>query len=457
MSRRRKVLISFSVVLGLLLAGVIGVYWWQRPLLLTGTGYAAHNACAVELVAGRDDAEDDLPPNPLVPVLRTSDGGKEGSGNGDDADPGSVRGSILGLWSRQRAWFTEGFGCTLADERPDLPAPTAITTSNPYADAPSPAAPTATVEAALAQAFGDDLPAGDQDDLGTRAVVVLKDGEVVAERYADGFTADTPQLGWSMTKSVTDLMVGRLVHAGEVGLDDDHLRREWDDERADITIEQLLQMTSGLAWDETYDLGTPITRMLYLEDDMGDYVASQELAHEPGTHLQYSSGSTTLLCDILAERTQLSANLPRDLIFAPLGLRSAVLEPDAAGTPVCSSYLWASARDWAAIGQFALQDGVWDGQRLLPEGWLADSSTAVDVESEEEDPYGRGWWPNEAPDGTLVEDGLPADAYFALGHDGQAIVVVPSEQLVMVRLGFTPEREDDRVLTTAASLVAALD
>src|SRR5690606_2248968 len=130
------------------------------------------------------------------------------------------------------------------------------------------------------------------------------------------------------------LLTGVLVKQGVVSLDDDGLRSEWTDGRADITIEHLLRMTSGLEWDETYDLGTPITRMLYLEPDMGDYVASLPLAHAPGTVQQYSSGSTTLLCDVLTERTGIGADLPRRELLGPLGLSSAVFEPDASGTPV---------------------------------------------------------------------------------------------------------------------------
>ena len=159
---------------------------------------------------------------------------------------------------------------------------------------------------------------------------------------------------------------------------------------------------------------------------------------------------------MLAARTGLGANLPRDLLFAPLGLRSAVLEPDGVGTPVCSSYLWATPRDWAAVGQFALDDGVWDGRRLLPSGWMAASTTAVAVESGEPAPYAAGWWPNRGADGALVEPGLPADAYFAEGHDGQWLVVVPSRRLVVVRLGFTPTRADSRGLSTAVQVLRAL-
>lgn len=441
------------VLLGLVLlvvVALVGGYWYARPLLLTGTGYAAHNACAVEQVAGRDDPDADLPPNPLVPFLRSSTGSSEGAP--------SVTGSLLGVLAKQTAHHTDGYGCTLADEAPDLPEPTAISPGG-FAALPSTReVPPAGVRDAVGRAFGDDLSEADRDELGTRAVVVVHRGRVVTERYADGFTADTPQLGWSMTKSVTNLLVGRLVADGEVAIDDAGLRPEWTDERADITIDQLMRMTGGLAWDETYDLGTPITRMLYLEPDMGAYVASQDAAHEPGTYQQYSSGSTTLLCAILGERTGDGADLPRSRLFAPLGLSSAVIEPDAVGTPVCSSYMWATPRDWAAVGQFALVDGVVDGERLLPEGWMAASTTAADVETTEEDePYAAGWWVNQAADGSLFDETLPEDTYFAQGHDGQWIAVVPSADLVVVRLGFTPDTElDDRVRPLVADLVDEL-
>jgi CubicO group peptidase (beta-lactamase class C family) len=438
--RLRRVLVA---ILALVVIALVAGYWYERPLLRTGTGYAAHNACAVERVAGRTDPEDDLPPNPLVPYLRAKR-------LDDDGD----RATLLGLLAGQRAWHTEGFGCTLADERPDLGTATPVEPgANPFTDVATPTM-TPEVEAAVAAAFGDDLSAADRRRMGTRAVLAVQDGRLVAERYADGFDATTPQLGWSMTKSVTNLLVGRLVQQGTVALDDDHLRPEWTDERADITVEELLRMTSGLAWDETYDLGTPITQMLYAEPDMGGYVASQEAAHTPGTYQQYSSGSTTLLCAILTDRTGVGADLPRQQLFAPLGLESAVLEPDATGTPVCSSYLWATPRDWAAVGQFALQDGEWNGERLLPDGWMELSTTAVDVETEE-DGYGAGWWVNARPDGSLVEPSLPADAYFAEGHDGQWIVVVPSADLVVVRLGFSPEVDDVKVVDLAADLLDA--
>ncbi|MFL6061862.1 MAG: serine hydrolase domain-containing protein [Marmoricola sp.] len=442
MRRSRKVILGVVVVV---LVVVVGGYFYERPLLLTGTGYAAHNACALDAIAHRDDAGDDLPSNPLVPLLRTS---TEDSG---------ARASILGVLARKRAWSTPGYGCTLAEHRPDLPPATTVTSAgNPYTSAPVATDVPASVGSALDRAFGDDLPSKARKDLGTRGVVVLKDGRLVAERYAHGFTASTPQLGWSMTKSLTNLLVGRLVAQHQVSLEDDHLRPEWKDARSRITIRQLLQMTSGLHWDETYSLGTPITRMLYLEPDMARYVAAQKLDHASGTYLQYSSGSTTLLCSILAKGRG-GADFPRRELFAPLGLSSFVLEPDASGTPVCSSYGWATPRDWAALGQFALDDGHWAGKHLLPIGWMADSTKAVAVKKSEEKGYASGWWSNTQADGSLVEKDLPGDTYFAEGHDGQWIVVVPSHHLVVARLGFTPDTgTDDRVVRLTADLLTAL-
>lgn len=423
-NRRRRWWKVLSVAVAVVLAVVVGAYWYARPLLLTGTGYAAHNHCAVVHVAKRVDPTRDLPPNPLVPYLRTS-----------QSDEGATS-AVLGLLSRQRAWHTEGFGCTLADRRPELGAPLPeITRPHPFTHAPTPL-PDAAVTAAVDRAFGDHLPDAESDALGTRAIVVVKDGQIIAERYADGFGPDTRQLGWSMSKSVTNLLAGRLVAEGRLALDDDHLRPEWTDARSNITVADLLRMTSGLAWDETYDLGTPITRMLYLEPDMAAYAASQPLAHAAGTYQEYSSGSTNILCAVMREKSGLGVSMAHDLLFNELGLTSTVWEPDGVGTPVCSSYLWATPRDWAAIGQFALDEGRWRGRELLPPGWMAESTTVLPSAGTAEG-YGAGWSANRLPDGSLRDRRVPAETYWAAGHDGQRLYIVPSAGLVVVRLGFT--------------------
>lgn len=442
--RRRRWPRVLAVIVVLVLAAAIGGYWYERPLLRTGTGYAAHNACALTFIAQRTSPETDLPPNPLVPYLSTE----------VDEAAKAASTSIKGLLAGQEANYAPATGCTVGGApvvATPGPEPAAFGT-NPLSNAV--AVPDADVDALIAAAFGDELPVAERERLGTRAVVVVRDGQIIGERYADGFTKDTPQLGWSMTKSVTNLLAGRLVHEGIVELTDDRLRPEWTDGRSAITVDQLLRMTSGLAWDETYSLGTPITQMLYGETDMAGYVASQESAHAPGSHQQYSSGSTTLLCSVLGAKAKASTNLLPAQLFAPLGLRSAIAETDGVGNPVCSSYLWATPRDWAALGQFALDDGVWDGRRLLPEGWMKESTTVAPVTTTEEKGYASSWWVNTDADGSLVAPTLPGDAFWMQGHDGQRVFVVPSKRLVVVRLGFSPDYsgQDPGIVPLVAAL-----
>ncbi len=437
-------------LLVLVLGGAVYGYVHYQPLLRTGTGYAAHNTCAVTLLAGRDDPDTDLPPNPLVPYL---------TGYVNQAGR-SAASAVLWVLAKQHAYYTPGYGCTVADERPALGRASKVGNDpNPFSDAPAPEM-TPEMTAAIAKAFGDDLSASRREALGTRAVVVIRGGELVGERYAAGFDSSTPQLGWSMSKSVANLLVGRYAAERDIDLDTDHLRPEWTDGRADITLDQLMRMTSGLRWDETYSLGTPITEMLYEQPDMAAFAAGQPLAHAPGTYQQYSSGSTNILCQWLTGLADVpDTDFPRSKLFAPLGLSSAVWEPDASGTPVCSSYLWATPRDWATIGQFALQNGVWADERLLPKDWMKTSTTATVVERSEEQGYAAGWWVNKQADGTLVDPELPDDAYWASGHDGQRLYVVPSSDLVVVRLGFTPELPSDEWRTDrlVADLVALGD
>lgn len=200
--------------------------------------------------------------------------------------------------------------------------------------------------------------------------------------------------------------------------------------------------------------------MLYEQPDMAAFAASQPLAHPPGTYQYYSSGDTNILCNWLTGLADVpDTDFPRTALFAPLGLSSAVWEPDAAGTPVCSSYLWATPRDYATIGQFALRDGEWGDEQLLPEDWMERSTTATEVAQSEEEGYAAGWWVNQKADGSLVDGDLPDDAYWASGHDGQRMYVVPSSRLVVVRMGFTPELDSSQWRTDrlVADLVAIGD
>jgi CubicO group peptidase (beta-lactamase class C family) len=430
-SRRRKVLLGAVVVVALLVAGIA---WYLGPIAPIATGYAAKTVCSGTFVAGRsvEDVQGDLPANPLVPLLRVQ----------QDVSEGIVRVSLLGRWP-STAYASPGAGCTLADERPDLLGAVPVLDPLP-SDEPWPVGEGAAelpddvaadeLEAAIELAFLEDDPEGRERN--TRAVVVVKDGQLIAERYGDGFDADTPLLGWSMAKSVANAIVGRLVAAGQLALDDDQLLDAWAaDERADITVEHLLQMTDGLAFDEVYDPGTDATQMLFVPRDTGAFAAAKPLEAPPGTRWSYSSGTTNILCDVAHQASGLGPELAHELVFAPLGMTSAVMEPDASGGLVCSSFLYATARDWARFGQWFLQDGEWDGEQLLPDGWVERSTIPVPLETE--NPYGAQWWLNEGPDGELRMPAVPADAFWASGNEGQQVVVVPSEGLVVVRLGFS--------------------
>ena len=431
MTRGRWVLLGLGVLAAALLGGVL---WYLGPIAPIATGYAAKSTCSAHVVSERAlaDAQGDLPPNPLVPLLRLS----------ADPDEGQVTASLLGAWSTT-AYATEGLGCTLAEEDPGF-APLAVgaheRSDAPWPDGDGPPRVPAEVdeqalEAAIDAAFVEDDPDGGARN--TRAVVVAKDGELIAERYGPGFGAETRLLGWSMTKSVANAMIGRLVGAGTLDLDDNRLRPEWaDDERAGITLEHLLTMTSGLAFDEVYDPDTDATRMLFAPGNAAAYAAEQPLLHEPGTVWNYSSGTTNLLCDLAHETSGTGPELARELVFDPLGMSSAVMEPDAGGSLVCSSFMYATARDWARFGQWFLQDGAWDGERLLPEGWVEWSTTPVEPASR---PYGAQWWLNVGADGSARMPSVPDDAFWASGHEGQQVVVVPSEDLVLVRLGLSGE------------------
>jgi CubicO group peptidase (beta-lactamase class C family) len=432
-SRRRKVLLGLVAVVAVL-AGAIA--WYLGPIAPIATGYAAKTACSAVFVADRslEDGLGDLPGNPLVPLLRTR----------LDEPEGTVRTSLLGLWP-STAYASEGLGCTLAEARPGFRAPTRIEGGDadapwPEGEGPAEAPDGVDVEAlelAIDTAFTEDDEQGRRRN--TRAVVVVHGGQLVAERYGDGFDVDTPLLGWSMGKSMANAIVGRLVAAGQLDLEDRDLREGWaGDERAEITVEQLLTMTSGLAFEEVYDPDTDATRMLFRPQDTAAYAAELPLEAEPGTRWSYASGTTNILCDVAQEASGLGVELAHELLFAPLGMASAVIEPDASGGLVCSSFPYATARDWARFGQLYLQDGEWDGERLLPEGWVEASFQAVEI-ADPDTPYGAHWWLNEGPEGQLRMAAVPADAAWASGNEGQQVVVVPSEDLVVVRLGFSGE------------------
>jgi CubicO group peptidase (beta-lactamase class C family) len=301
------------------------------------------------------------------------------------------------------------------------------------------------VKAALDEAFTEP---GAIPSRRTRAVVVVQHGRVVAERYAPGYNADSPLPGWSMTKSVVNALVGVLVREGRLALDEPLRVPEWataGDLRGGITLRQALQMSSGLQFTETY--GNPLGDVLWMLFGTGDaarFAASKSLAAPPGTQWSYASGTTNIIARALRHAVGGGDEdywlFPRRALFEPLGMASAVLEPDAAGDFVGSSFMLATARDWARFGTLYLQDGIWGDKRVLPEGWVRFS--AAPAPAAPDGVYAAHFWRRlgrdaYAPSG---EEGLPPDAYHAIGHEGQIITIIPSHRLVVVRLGLAVGR-----------------
>jgi CubicO group peptidase (beta-lactamase class C family)/uncharacterized membrane protein YkvA (DUF1232 family) len=403
--------------------------WYAWRVAHVATGFAAKTVCSGVFVSGRTPeavlAEDIAAyRNPaLVPV-----------GVEVDRAGGVVTAHFLGLAARQ-AVHREGLGCTLAIGKSVEELKAAAPRLPPIERSPEldRAPPDSRLEAALDEAFADPDPATPRR---TRAVVILHRGRIAAERYAAGFSADTPLPGWSMAKSVTGALAGVLVARGLWRLDAPVAVPEWrtpGDPRAAITLADLLGMRSGLAFGESYgDPLSDVNVMLWATGDTGAFAAAKPLAHAPGSRWAYASGTTNVLARAMREELGAEhAAFPRRALFGPAGMASAVLEPDASGTFVGSSFLYATARDWARLGLLFLGDGVRAGERILPAGWARLAATPAVPGSR----FGAHWWLRLKRPGGAAPLALPADAFHAGGHAGQNLTVVPSRALVIVRLG----------------------
>lgn len=300
------------------------------------------------------------------------------------------------------------------------------------------------LDAAVTRAFEEQNMDGYPD---TRAILVVQHGEILAERYAQGFDRDTRLLGWSATKAVTAALIGLLVDDGVLQLDSPAPVPEWQgagDPRGAITLRQLLTMTSGLTFKEDYAPGSDSLKMLFEAKDMGSYAASRPLQHAPGTTWNYASGTTNILSGIVYRATGGTlagvTRFARKRLFEPAGMHSALIEADEAGVPVGSSYGYATARDWARFGQLFLDRGVAGGKQILSGEWVDFVRTPTPAAPRPL--YGGQFLLNrgdESGERKRVYGALPSDTYIASGHNGQMVLIIPSLDAVVVRLGWTPE------------------
>lgn len=433
----RRILVGLLGLVVLAIVGLAGFLFVSPPLLLrVADGYAAKIICSNVFLANRDAnavLADDVqaPGNPILKTILA---------NVDTAN-GVVTTRILGLFATGTAVYRPGLGCADVPDG-DVAKAKAVAIDAPTitplpADAIWPAGEAVGAANDKVQALlGDAGLTGP----GMRAVVVVKDGAIVAETYAPGFDAKTPLIGWSMSKTVNAILAGTVVGAGKLALTDTGLFPQWaNDDRKTISFANMAAMTPGLDYVEDYGDVTDTTRMLYLEPDMAGFVAAKPLKDKPGTVFNYSTGTAMLISRLWMDRigdAKTALSYPRTALFAPLGMNSAVFEADEAGTIGGGSYLYATGRDWARIGQFLLQDGVWNGQRLLPEGFVALMHTSNGLDGGYSQMQSWVMGPHESDD--HVDAGLPKDAFWLRGHDGQTVTVIPSKGLVVVRMGLTP-------------------
>lgn len=463
MTRRKIVLLATTAIACAALA--LGAAR-ARDVPKVATGFVADILCSETFVSGLDtsrnfaETTDAMPGTGLITWAMDYQ---------VDRARKDVTVTLFGI-GRSHAVYREGLGCTLEHGEPlaDVAPPPDDRQPALLPEIAGPAIVSPQSEglaAALDRAF---MEPAQPPYRRTRAVVVMKSGRIVAERYADGIGPETPLLGFSMTKSVISALTGILVRQGKLKLDGPAPVAAWknpDDPRHAITVDQLLRHTAGLALGSSLQasLGSafePVNRMKFVEDDMATYAASMPLATAPGTVWNYHDGNTILLAHLIRAGGGSPADalrFARRELFAPLGMRHVTLQLDGAGTIEGSSEMLASARDWARFGQLYLNDGVAGGKRILPEGWVNYSATAtpnawVGI--------GAGFWTNQGDSfgaNFRVEHGWPRDAFFAKGTIGQYTIVIPSERLVLVRMGRSPNwpPEADGVFDLVRDVIAA--
>lgn len=270
----------------------------------------------------------------------------------------------------------------------------------------------------------------------TRSVIVLYKGKIIAENYDIGFNKNSKILGWSMTKSLTATYFGILQKQGKIDIMKPAPIAEWKkDERSKITINDLLHMNSGLEWEEDYTKISDVTKMLFQAEDMSRCQLEKPAKFKPNSHWNYSSGTTNLLSGILRKQFnthQEYLDFWYSALIDKIGMNSMIVETDMAGNFVGSSYGWATTRDWAKFGLLYLHKGNWNGEQLFDESWAKYVATPTNTSNGQ---YGAHFWLNA---GGVYPD-VPRDMYRCSGFQGQMVFIIPSVDLVVVRMGLSED------------------
>jgi CubicO group peptidase (beta-lactamase class C family) len=433
---KKTILRSLLVFIILLLTAVVLYINYLAPGI---TGYAAKNLASGVFVAGRTQASLEKEELNFFPVYY--------SRNKIDYENKIVTSRLLLFWKAE-AVYNEGLGCTLvkgfseeevlALDYPSFPIPADNPDTIPW---PAGDLLSDTVPSGISiQKLNDMLDLVFEDTVsykGTFAVTVVYKDQIVAERFRSDLSSKNRFLSWSMAKSFTNAMAGAMVKEGMVDINTPVNLPEWaGDDRKNITLSNLLTMTSGLDFLEQYSTVklTGTTTMLLKKGDMGDYAADYKLLAKPDSIWYYSSGSSNIVQDYL--RTVIGNDdeylaYPQKALFSKTGMRSVVWEPDASGTFVGSSYLYATMRDYARFGLLYLHNGNWLGEQIFPENWVAYTTTPAKGSGGE---YGAFFWLNKSGE----FPGQPDNLFYADGYEGQRIFIIPSKEMVIVRTGCSP-------------------
>lgn len=431
------------VIYGLLILVVIiiiaaGIY--INSLLPIITGYAAKNLCSAVFVQQRDQEEVESTDLNFSFISLTR--------NSVDMENKSVTSRFL--WGKSTALFRDRFGATLVrdvdiNELKSVTFPAGVepgysgdTIAWPKGDIVTDTV--AGINRTRLATITENLISGNTYGGNAFAFIVMSGGVPVAEAYKPQFTAETPFLSWSMAKSITNAMVGVMSMTMGLDIESDSLLSVWNgDNRSEITINNLLQMQSGLGWNEDYGNRSDVTVMLHCEKDFARFAYTKDIAYDPGTHWYYSSGTTNIVSWLLREEFDNDDDyyaFPYRDLFYRIGITDAFFEPDASGTLVGSSYLYMTARDYARFALLYLQDGLFCGERVLPEGWVEYSVLSAEASAGE---YGAFFWLNRG--GKFPS--APSDMFMCVGHDGQRIFMIPSLDLAVIILGYSPDNSMD--------------
>lgn len=441
----RKKIVSIAVIGAVLVTGALAARYSPAGSELAyvvrhaslASALVAHDLCYGVLLQERSEA--DVRAHELGPLMD-----ERLSWFKADIDPerGSVRASLLGLFRQEFGLRADG-SCSPGVSR-EASAPPAMPEPDPrpwpQGDGVYPGAHelVADIErlAEAVEAEFHPFPSG--MGRGTRSVLIIHQGRLVYERHAPGWDRFIPQNGQSNTKVLTALLAGMLIDEGRISLDQAGLHSEWRDGRADITLRHLLRMESGLAWNESNVDGDPGVAKL-LADSASGHAAALPLRDPPGIRFSYSGGDSELAMAALQEASGLNeeewADYPYQTLFEPLGMRRAVISRDASGRFVAQGSMHAAAVDWARLGLFLARDGVWDGARILPEGWTAFITTPT---ASSQCNYAAQLWIRGG-----CTDSEPSPVFELSGFMGQSVTVVPASDTVIVRTGFAPWNTGD--------------